>query len=220
MARTTTGERAKAAAPGSQHRSGSGMEVLKLVVMYPTFFLALGGAGKTAVDIYNAWRTGLPVSSVGREAQQQSLMQTTHSQCAYAAPTNAVKEKPELKMGANVCDNGDVAIVTTDADGTHMSAWFVSLDTVRRQHIEAATAFEFPSLISASYAQVPDGLRVARAIHTVQAAQTAVLCQKPLESGKLLRRIKVASGCFDEVVNTFTGQVISSTPAQCTPNCG
>ncbi|RLA58146.1 MAG: hypothetical protein DRR04_11595 [Gammaproteobacteria bacterium] len=48
-----------------------------------------------------------------------------------------------------------------------------------------------------------------------------VICQRWLQQGILLQRVYWAptNSCFDNVINTFTGVMVSSTPAPCSSRC-
>jgi hypothetical protein len=46
-----------------------------------------------------------------------------------------------------------------------------------------------------------------------------VICQKFIDDRHILRRVQTTQGCFDEVIDTFNGKVVSRNPAPCTPQC-
>ena len=47
-----------------------------------------------------------------------------------------------------------------------------------------------------------------------------VLCQRRLGQGRILRRIQLPRGtCIDEVINTFTGEVVERRDVPCDSNC-
>lgn len=46
-----------------------------------------------------------------------------------------------------------------------------------------------------------------------------ILCQRWLRPYILLRRVRVTGGCFDEIVDTRTGRILSSKPAPCNTFC-
>lgn len=52
-------------------------------------------------------------------------------------------------------------------------------------------------------------------IKYVAQSRGTVICQRRLNNSTLLRRLRVASGCVDEIVNT-QGQILSRRPAPCT----
>ena len=52
------------------------------------------------------------------------------------------------------------------------------------------------------------------------ALQTAtVLCQKIVDGRYIHRRVQTPDGCFDEIIDTFNGQVVKRESAPCTPQC-
>jgi hypothetical protein len=49
--------------------------------------------------------------------------------------------------------------------------------------------------------------------------QAFVMCQRFINERTLLRVINANGACFDEVVDTFTGQIVSRNPSQCRQAC-
>lgn len=69
------------------------------------------------------------------------------------------------------------------------------------------------SLLAKAYAAQP-----ALPPQLAQASDT-VICQRFIDSGRILRRTQIRSGCYDEIVSTYTGEVLRRKPAPCDPNC-
>ena len=53
----------------------------------------------------------------------------------------------------------------------------------------------------------------------VAQSQKQVICQRWVGNGRLLRRIRDASMCYDEIINTYTGKVEERKPAECMTSC-
>ena len=53
----------------------------------------------------------------------------------------------------------------------------------------------------------------------VAQSQKQVICQRWVGNGRLLRRIRDASMCYDEIINTYTGKVEERKPSECKTSC-
>jgi hypothetical protein len=48
----------------------------------------------------------------------------------------------------------------------------------------------------------------------------SIICQRQIGPYTLLRRVSFPNGgCFDQIVDTRSGQILQSNPAPCNPNC-
>ena len=46
-----------------------------------------------------------------------------------------------------------------------------------------------------------------------------VICQRFIDQRMLVRRVQTPQGCFDEIVDTFNGQVVRRNQVPCAPQC-
>jgi hypothetical protein len=111
-----------------------------------------------------------------------------------------------VKVVATICDSGDV-FVRVFAPGNKNAYYWVDVEGLLK------TA-SYPELItSAQAASLPN-------IVKVQAPRSSVvMCQRFLDNRNLLRVVNVAGECFDEVVDTYTGQVTSRNQSECRNSC-
>ena len=177
------------------------------------FVVAVVGAIPQYATWYKAFTAGVPSTALHTALEQERLWEKNFT-CAtrldqdsedYAAVTG---DKVHVVVWA--CPSGDVLVTTESPQETASprSVW-VPLAA------SSSEASHWTPLIREAFAagQRPlDRLRLARIIN--------VLCQKWLQDGHIMRRVRLDNGrCRDEVINTRTGQVVQSRPAPCDPRC-
>lgn len=176
------------------------------VLMYPTLLLAIIGTMPTLYELYNSRKLDVPFG-FSKTAIQQDEIWHKNFECIQQQKPKCVKTKFNVEVGAIVCPSGDVLLQVTSPDDSKIIRW-VSLETFGLNKI--STADFFPGEAFASDLHKKEKLAQA----------FTVLCQRWLNQGLLLRRVRYADGrCFDEQINTFTGAVISRAPAPCDSNC-
>ena len=114
----------------------------------------------------------------------------------------------------------------TDSATKHQSRRFSALRLFRRN--SSARSFICPiligSLLSASSLPPTETATAspsarhqsARLMHLAQTA--TVLCTR-MDGRYLTRRVQTPEGCFDEVIDTYTGAVVSRKSAPCEAQC-
>ncbi|HET6941923.1 MAG TPA: hypothetical protein VFH89_07150 [Sphingomicrobium sp.] len=180
------------------------------IFVYPALLAALITAGPQWVDRISAWTQNVASGSL-KEAQQQTRMWHANFDCSQL-PAAWYTGAGNVKIDATTCNSGDVFIRAMNAD-TKQSFLWVPLDEVLKAGggsggglvgtAHAATLASRAPLLAAAYQSGGD-----------------VLCQKFIDDRHILRRVKTPQGCFDEVIDTFNGQVVSRKEAPCTPQCG
>lgn len=183
--------------------------VVDWVAEHPKQASALGGllvaALPAPIQLAGAMLLGVPYADFLPALRENKLWQENLA-CA-SAPFDGLATSRNLQVDAVVCQSGNVLVRVKSPNGDTAYRW-VPLDSVVTL---AASSF---SLISSAHAQPLPLLAVA----SVGGSSFEVICQQWVGNGLVKRRIRDnASGrCFDEVVNTFSGKVVSSTPA---PDC-
>jgi hypothetical protein len=105
-----------------------------------------------------------------------------------------------------VLPSGDVLVKIFSPDGERFYKWVAVNKVIKEQSVMGW-------IINDAYAS-SDKAKVLLALNGT------IICQKYLGPGRVLRRVSVAGqGCFDEVVNTYTGSVESTAPVSCNPQC-
>lgn len=196
------------------------------VLIYPTVAVALITAAPTWADAWFAFREGLRITDVD-DAVKQHEFWTKNLECT-AAPFDWVENPNRIKIDGTICPSGDVMIrLSTPMRGDFIRGIFVE-DLIAQQ-----TAWTGPSLMTAHAATrdwpgdwpenwpEPMTRLLEHNDATDRLAQSAtVICQKFLRDNRtVLRHIRVGSACYDERVDTYTGQVTSKEAVQCRNTC-
>lgn len=174
----------------------------KLVLLYPTLAVSIVSAIPTYLELMNSMRLGVPYGQSDQALRENRLWQD-NIDCA-AAPFDGLANKQNVQVDAVVCRSGNVLVRVKPPEASTAYKW-VPLDSVVRM----AGGF---SLIGSAHAQT------AAPASPAAGANFEVKCQEWVGNGLIRRRIldRASGRCFDEVVNTFTGKVVSSSPAtQC-----
>jgi len=180
------------------------------VTEHPKQASALGGllvaALPAPMQLAGAMLLGVPYADFLPALRENKLWQENLA-CA-SAPFDGLATSRNLQVDAVVCQSGNVLVRVKSPNGDTAYRW-VPLDSV----VQHAAAGGF-SLISSAYAQPLPLLALAAG----GGSNFEVVCQQWVGNGLVKRRIRDSSTgrCFDEVVNTFTGKVVSSVPA---PDC-
>src|SRR5262249_1578471 len=139
------------------------------------------------------------------QAEEQKELWEKNLQCT-TRPMDFFQNPDNVKVDATICDSGDV-FVRVFAPGNKNAYFWVDVEGLLK------TA-SYPGLVtSAQAASLPSILKV-------QAPKSSfVMCQRFLDNRNLLRVVNVAGDCFDEVVDTYTGQVTSRNQSTCRNSC-
>jgi len=206
MARTLTKPSRPAAPPAPTDRDlapageRGALPWWKLVVVYPTLAVSVLSSVPTYVELLDSSRLGVPFGQSSQAVRENRLWQE-NADCA-AAPFDGQSNQHNVRVDAVVCPSGHV-LVRVKPPGASTAYKWVPLDSVVSRTSPAAL---FDVLISRAHAQ-PAAPRAS--------GNFEVKCQRWLGSGRIQRRIldRASNKCFDEVVDTYTGKVVQSTPA-------
>ncbi|MGQ0794203.1 MAG: hypothetical protein ACT4NX_09010 [Deltaproteobacteria bacterium] len=174
------------------------------LLIYPTLLVSIVGSVPTILEYYNSKKKGLDfgLSSI---AERQNEMWEKNSSCSMA-PYKWYKNNFNLSVDGTICKSGDIFIRVERPDNRTKYLW-IPVDGF----ITKSTKSPF---VSNAYAATPDSGGIVLAQYGVE-----VLCQRHIGDGRLLRRIKTPDGCFDEVVNTYSGEALSRTASSCDAAC-
>lgn len=176
-------------------------------LVYPVFATSLIAAIPTYLELIDSKRLGVDYGKSAEAKLQHDIWQENLT-CTNA-PVDPLVTEYNIEVDATICKTGDVLVKVFAPKDKKFYRWVAIKDVIN------------------SYASQSDGhwfVKQAYASGKHENIQLAlsgtVLCQKPLTNGRLLRRIQVSGqGCFDEVVNTYTGAVESTTPSACSTQC-
>ena len=182
------------------------------LLLYPGLLIALLGAVPTYMELVKSYRLGVPFGQ-SFDAQEQNRLWQENFQCIQNATFSIITNKHNVEIGSAVCASGDVLLQGKRPESNQQQFRWVSWRKVAPSEALGKGSNAFLRFFSTAQATETERLILA------QARPTSVLCQRWIGYGQLLQRIATPMGCFDQVINTFNGWVIRSSPAPCNPYC-
>jgi hypothetical protein len=173
----------------------------KWILIYPTLAISIVSSIPTYIELAGSFSHGTSFGQHKAAVRENELWKENIA-CA-AAPFDGLANKHNIEVDAVVCQSGNVLVRVKPPQQQTAYKW-VPLDSVTAKR----TALD---IVAAAHAQSPPAPIV------VAQSNFRVLCQNWVGNGLIRRRIQDTqrNQCFDEVVNTFNGQVVRSNPAPC-----
>ncbi len=188
------------------------------VLIYPALVIAMLTAAPQWVEMYRKSTENIKVASVA-DAEKQAQLWRKNLSCS-AAPFSWYNNPSNIKIDATICDSGDIFVRAATPGNGQFFKWLPLEDVVQTNSasgngvIPPANAATRSDRLEAVAARAP----VAQSLfHLAQMA--TVLCQKIVDGRYIHRRVQTPDGCFDEVIDTYNGQVVRRNSAPCTPQC-
>jgi hypothetical protein len=177
----------------------------KQILVYPALAIAAIGAIPQYLQVLKAERLDLPVNAVNAAEREHNLW-VKNVDCAGTDDLPETSLADNTRVAAFVCPSGDVLVKVRRATGEPIYRWIPLEEATSRNG-------QLTALIGISTA-------VAAEVTTPR-SRVAQVCQHWVDQAKgiLVRRVSEGGQCYDETVNTFTGQVISRRPVQCDATC-
>jgi hypothetical protein len=174
----------------------------KWLLLYPTLGISILSSIPTYIELVGSMGLNVPFGQY-KAAMKESELWKENIECA-AAPFDGLTNKHNVAVDAVVCQSGNVLVRVKPPEKKTAYKWVP---------LEVAPERVALNFVGSAYAQTLD-----RPVPLAQ-ANFFVLCQQWMGNGMIRRRIsnRNAGRCFDEVVNTYNGQVLSTNPAPC--NC-
>lgn len=179
------------------------------LLVYPTVIIALVSAIPTFVELYKSWNRDIPFG-MSRTASEENKLWKKNFECSKGEFLS-VKNDFNIEVGTIICRSGDV-LLRIQAPGQQLIYRWVGLDSLTSEKIALGDWLIHPA--HAASADVD--------LHPILLAQanSNVLCQRWINSWKLLRRVTVqGQGCFDEIVNTYNGRIEQRNSVSCNQKC-
>lgn len=213
MTTSATNEKARVSSKGKD--ASKPKHWWERIFVYPALAGALITTGPQWIDRVGAWRQNVSGGSL-KAAEKQTQMWHANFDCSQL-PAAWFTGAGNVRIDATTCNSGDVFIRAMTSDARQSFLW-VPLDEVLKSGGSGGggligTAHAATLMSNASH---PMGLAPAM-FGVLQPVN--VLCQKFIDDRHILRRVQTPQGCFDEVIDTFNGQVVSRNPAPCNPQC-
>jgi hypothetical protein len=177
------------------------------MVVYPTLAVTLLTAVPTYMEKFEAWRSGIQRQELSAAKERNRLI-TKNMDCMLA-PIDWVSTANKTRVDATICYNtGDILVrLNWGTDKQFMDV--VSNDRIREVAESERHAGIFISSAHAAPGLPPEPI----------SAQEQVICQRWVSGGRLLQRLQTPRGCFDQVLNTYSGVVESRQTAPCSSAC-
>ena len=206
------------ASPKPRSRARKPKPWLERGLLYSTLIGSLLTAGPLWIDQAKAAWQGISGGSV-EEAELQNALWRKNMDCA-ASPYAWFNNPSNIKVDATICDSGDIFVRASTPSNGQFFKWIPLSDVIEADDegggiFPPAHAAALPAPVSA--ATVNPGQWMHRLAQP--GGQANVVCQRFLDNRRLLRRVQTPQGCFDEVIDTFNGAVVSRRPVPCTPQC-
>ena len=184
------------------------------VLIYPTFFAALVSASPQWIDKVKSYRLGV-VSAA--ESEKQAALWQKNRECA-SLNSGGYLSPSDVSVDATICKSGDILVRAVTRQNREIFKW-LPLDDV----VPSSTASIASGLIpTASAATITTGLNNGRTTALPPAYRIALLqmVQCTRSDGRYLHRVvQTPNGCFHEVIDTFTGALVSRNQVQCGSGC-
>jgi hypothetical protein len=165
------------------------------------------GATPTALNIYYAWKHGIPYSQVSHRLQQYELWVKNGSCAIDYSEINAAKEA-KVKIGA--CPTtGDISIQVSLAAGASFFEW---IDFKELQQINTAHSVLLTPALAAEASATLTGTRVAE-------AGSRVVCQGWESKTQLVRVVNEGGRCFKETIAAYSGRADKRVEVPCSTTC-
>jgi hypothetical protein len=174
------------------------------VLVYPALATTLIAAIPTYKEFFNSTELNVPYGD-SKKAVLQHDMWKKNATCTLA-PYEWFKTESNVHVDATICKSGDVLVRVKNPANKGFYDW-VPVD----RFIETQASL---SLLGSAFAsELTNRTILAKGSETV-------LCQRWIDKARLLRRISTPNnGCYDEIVNTYSGYVESKRSAPCNSSC-
>jgi hypothetical protein len=192
------------------------------VLLYPSLLIALLGAVPSVREIERSFRLDVPFGQ-GSEAEKQLKLWQINFECLNRSPSfKPIINDKDIEISSIVCATGDVLIVGKPPDKPRQMKWVAWSEVVPQQGARtAASPFSVLQVAATSRDRADPGLKPKQGTIDQGANEQTqtVVCQRWIDKTRLLQRIKVADGCFDQTVDAPRGLVKKRRPTTCETPC-
>lgn len=199
-------------APESDSSSTSPKRWWQWILLYPAFAVALVTAGPQWVDKAKSLKLGVRSAA---EAERQAELWAKNASCA-GVPAKGFLSPTNVAVDATICDSGDILVRAVTPQNAQVYKWLPLDDVVRT----SAGGGVIPAAQAATLSVNFQPGHGSAAIPAVKLAmlQASVSCTR-MDGRYLHRRVTTPQGCFDEVIDTFTGALVSRNSVPCGAPC-
>lgn len=177
----------------------------KDAVIYSGVLAAMIGAFPQMLQLYQSYEIDVPTAQVPLALAQASAWERS-GDCLLKTRSVELAEDVTITVGA--CEKtGDIQVRVANRNGIEVVRWIESIRSVAQTE-----SLDF--LISKTQARTFSTNPIL-----LTANSDGIICSRRAGKGQILQRIRENGQCFDLLINTFTGKVLSHTPAPCTSDC-
>ena len=211
------------------------------ILVYPTFVIALVGAVPTFKELYDSRSRDVDFGT-SKIAEMRNEMWRKNMTCGMA-PMDPLINDFNVAVDATICKSGDVLIRVTTPAKKQFFEW-VSIDAIFSANLSNTAALtlvssaladqtgyqedwpetgwpdsELEADFDSDFEPHFDSEPTPASPYPGALSQyygPVVLCQNWINNVLFMRRVSYPNqGCFDETINTVTGQVVNTMPAPC-----
>jgi hypothetical protein len=183
------------------------------ILLYPAFAVALVTAGPQWIDKGRGLALG--VKGGASDAEKQNRLWAKNAGCA-SLPFKGYLNPRNVTVDATICDSGDILVKAVTPENAQIYKWLALDDVVPTAGPGSVIPTAHAATLSAHAA--PSARMVAKPTVRLAQFQVNVVCTR-MDGRYLHRRIQTPQGCFDEVIDTYSGAVVSRNPAPCVAQC-
>jgi hypothetical protein len=187
------------------------------VLIYPALVISLLTASPQWIDMVQKRAQGINRATAA-EAEKQTLLWKRNLSCS-ASPFSWYNNPSNIKIDATICDSGDIFVRAITPTNDQFFKWLPLEDVVQLTTPAGKGVIPSARAASRSEALAAANATSAKPLFQFAQAQANILCQKFIDDRHILRRVQTPQGCFDELIDTYNGQVVKRDPAPCTPQC-
>jgi hypothetical protein len=209
-----TGEQASGGDGGS-HESARPTKWWQWVLVYPGIAIAILGSIPTGIGIVNSYLHDVPFGSWA-EAQKQNELWQKNSECLKSSTFTPIRNRDNVEIWSVVCESGDVLLEGRRPSWELPQKRWVAWNEIAPDRSPGKVfANALSVVVSQAHADESDIKVQSGRIRLAQ----SLMCQRWVGNGLLLQRIATPRGCYDQIVNTYNGWVVSNHPAPCNAQC-
>ena len=196
------------------------------LLIYPALAISLLTAAPQWIDKLQALANNVQNRSYVEAMEQHDLYEKNLS--CTTLPFDWYSTPDDVDVDATLCDSGDLYVRAQTPDRKQFT-YFVPLERVTgttKSGGAAQTALILPErgLAKLAVSRVPATAAATNECQPPkpppqQPGTATVVCTKFIDSRNVLRHVSTPDGCFDQVFDSYTGQMVRSTKVLCRTTC-
>lgn len=188
----------------------------QLLILYPTLATSIVAAVPTLIELYRSNKYGVEFGE-STQAKERERLFLKNMTCTVE-PFDWYRAANNVQVDATICVSGDVLVRLQSPFNSYAYGW-VSVDqllariTGSPSSLQGLANFVLPTASAHASAQNSGAFLGEKNVELAQAGR--LICQFSPQQGIMVFRYQGPAGCYEDVVNMYTGQVISRRGAPC-----